>query len=94
IPGIIAALSYSMTFFIIADDESIKPMDAIDESKRMMDGHKWKLFEMYIRFFGWSVLCLLTLGIGFLWFIPYMHVSLAKFYDDLKKNDNRIHTDW
>ena len=94
IPGIIAALSYAMTFYIMADNEEISPMDAIDESKRMMDGSKWKLFEMYIRFFGWSILCILTLGIGFLWFIPYMYVSLAKFYDDLKKNDNNIHTDW
>ena len=94
IPGIIAALSYAMTFYIMADNEDISPMDAIDESKRLMDGSKWKLFEMYIRFFGWSILCILTLGIGFLWFIPYMYVSLAKFYDDLKKNDNNIHTDW
>lgn len=94
IPGIIAALSYSMTFFIIADNEDIGPMDAIDESKRMMDGYKGKLFRMYLRFLGWSILCLLTLGIGFLWFIPYAYVSLAKFYDDIKENENRIHTDW
>jgi len=90
IPGIIAALSYAMTFFIIADDPDIKPMEALDESKRMMDGHKEKLFFMYLRFFGWSLLCILTLGIGFLWFIPYMHVSLAKFYDDLKKDQYNI----
>lgn len=94
IPGIIAALSYSMTFFIIADNEDIGPMEAIDESKRMMDGYKGKLFRMYLRFLGWSILCLLTLGIGFLWFIPYAYVSLAKFYDDIKENENRIHTDW
>ena len=25
-----------------------------------------------------------TLGIGFLWLIPYMNVSAAKFYDDIK----------
>src|SRR6185312_6100896 len=28
VPGIIAALSYSMTFYILADDESIKAEDA------------------------------------------------------------------
>lgn len=91
IPGIIAALSYSMTFFIIADEPDIKPMEALDESKRLMDGSKWKLFRMYLRFLGWSLLCLLTLGIGFLWFIPYMNVSMAKFYDDLKKDQYNIH---
>ena len=86
IPGIIAALSYSMTFYIIADDDSIGAMDAIEKSKTMMDGYKWKYFCLNLRFIGWALLCLLTLGIGFLWLIPYIQVSLAKFYDDIKNN--------
>lgn len=84
IPGIIAAFSYSMTFYIIADNPSIRAMEAIDQSKKMMQGYKWKLFFLQLRFFGWALLCVLTLGIGFLWLLPYMQVSLAKFYDDLK----------
>ena len=84
IPGIIAALSYSMTFYIIADDASISAMDAIDKSKAMMYGYKWKLFCLGLRFLLWSLLCLLTLGIGFLWLIPWMNVTMAKFYDDIK----------
>ena len=86
IPGIIAALSYAMTFYIIADDDSIGAMEAIDKSKKMMDGYKWKFFCLGLRFIGWSLLCIITLGIGFLWLIPYMQVSLAKFYDDIKEN--------
>jgi len=86
IPGIIAAMSYSMTVYIIADDNSIGAMDAIDKSKKMMDGYKWKLFLLGLRFLGWSLLCILTLGIGFLWLMPYMQVSMAKFYDDVKAN--------
>jgi uncharacterized membrane protein len=84
IPGIIAALSYSMTFYIIADDSNIRAMDAIDKSKKMMDGYKWKLFCLGLRFIGWALLCILTLGIGLLWLIPYISISTAKFYDDLK----------
>ncbi len=86
IPGIIAALSYSMTFYIIADDDSIGAMEAIDKSKKMMDGYKWKFFCLGLRFIGWSLLCIVTLGIGFLWLIPYTQVSFAKFYDDIKEN--------
>jgi uncharacterized membrane protein len=84
IPGIIAAISYSMTFYIIADEDSIGAMEAIDKSKKMMDGYKWKYFCLLLRFFGWALLCILTLGIGFLWLVPYIQVSLAKFYDDVK----------
>jgi len=86
IPGIIAALSYSMTFYILAEDNSIGAMEAIDKSKKMMDGYKWKYFCLGLRFLGWALLCILTLGIGFLWLVPYMQVSMANFYDDIKES--------
>ncbi len=86
IPGIIAALSYAMTFFIIADDEFIEPMAAIDKSKKMMYGYKWQLFFLGLRFFGLALLCILTLGIGFLWLIPYANITVAGFYDEIKDN--------
>lgn len=86
IPGIIAALSYAMTFYIIADDDTIEPMAAIDKSKKMMYGYKWQLFYLGLRFLGLALLCILTLGIGFLWLIPYINVTTAKFYDDIKDN--------
>ncbi len=84
IPGIIAALSYAMTFYIMADDPSIDAMAAIDKSKKMMYGYKWKFLCLNLRFLGWAILCLFTFGIGFLFLMPYMHISFAKFYDDIK----------
>lgn len=87
VPGIIASLSYSMTFFIIADDTSIGISEALRKSKAMMHGKKWKLFCFHWRFFGWFLLSLLLAGIGFLWLFPYMQVGLAKFYEDLRDED-------
>ena len=84
VPGIIMSIAYSMTFFIIAEDSSISAMDAIRKSKMMMDGYKWKYFCLCLRFIGWALLCILTLGIGFLWLIPYMYISMAKFYEEVK----------
>jgi len=85
IPGIIAACSYAMTFYIIAENDSIGSLEAIRKSKEMMQGNKWKLCCLAGRFLGWGLLCILTLGIGLLWFVPYVSVSYAKFYDDLIK---------
>ncbi|RME14227.1 MAG: DUF975 family protein, partial [Bacteroidetes bacterium] len=59
-------------------------MEAINKSKEMMDGYKWKLFHLFLIFLGLSFLCILTLGLGFLWLIPYIRVTMAKFYDDIK----------
>lgn len=88
VPGIIAALSYAMAFYILADDneKTVKAMEAIDKSKVIMYGYKWKLFCLGLRFFLLALLCILTLGIGFLWLMPYMQVSMAKFYEDVKAN--------
>ena len=86
VPGIIAALGYSMTFYILADDPLIKPQDALKKSKSMMYGYKLKLFYLGLRFFLLGLLCILTLGIGFLWLIPYVHITMAQFYDDIKGN--------
>ena len=86
IPGIIASISYAMAYFIMSDDPNIGAMDAIDKSKKMMYGYKWKFFFLCCRFIGWFILGFLSLGIGFLWIIPYMNTSFAKFYEDVKAN--------
>lgn len=85
VPGIIAAISYSMTFYIIADDPSIGVFDAVKKSKSMTYGHKKRLFNLYLSFLGWILLGILTLGIGFLWIVPYIKTSEAFFYEDLKQ---------
>jgi len=90
IPGIIASLSYSMTFYLMADDPTLRPQQALDKSKKMMDGYKWKFFCLGLRFIGWIILCMITFGIGFLWLFPYMQVSYANFYEDLKANEQAV----
>lgn len=84
IPGIVKSYSYAMTFYIIADDPSVGAVEAITRSRQIMDGNKFRLFCLYFRFIGWSLLCMLTLGIGLLWLIPYMNAAQAAFYEDIK----------
>jgi len=84
VPGIIAAIRYSMTLFIIADDPAVGPMEAIQRSKQMMAGHKGKCFCLCLRFVGWMLLGALSLGIGYLWIWPYMRASFAGFYEDIR----------
>jgi uncharacterized membrane protein len=86
IPGIVAAVRYSMAFYILADHPEIGIMDAIRESKRMMRGNKWKLFCLELSFIGWAIVGALTLGIGYLWVIPYMIASTVGFYELVNGN--------
>jgi len=90
IPGIVAALSYSPSFFLLSENPKMEGLDLLRKSKSLMRGNRWKLFCLFWRFFGWFLLCLLSLGIGFLWLMPYVQTSLARFYDDLSGRDNPL----
>ncbi|MGA2265150.1 MAG: DUF975 family protein [Phycisphaerae bacterium] len=79
-----AQLAYSQTMYLLAEDRTLGPLAAIRRSKQMMNGHKVRLFFLQLRFAGWAILCIFTLGIGLLWLWPYMYASFAKFYDDLR----------
>lgn len=82
VPGIIKCFSYALTPYILADRPDLKYNGAIELSMRMMQGYKAKLFWLYLSFIGWALLCILTLGIGFLWLIPYINTTLAHFYEE------------
>lgn len=91
IPGIIAAYSYSQTFFILADKD-VSAIDAIKESTEIMKGNKWRFFLLSCSFIGWGILCIFTLFIGFLWLTPYSTISSAKFYDLIRAKKNTENT--
>ena len=84
VPGIIKALSYSMTAFILRDNKEVKYNEAIELSMAMMEGHKMELFWLYLTFIGWAILCIFTLGIGCFWLVPYMSSTFANFYEEVK----------
>lgn len=83
IPGIIKALSYAMTPFIMADNPEISAQDAIRLSMQLMDGHKGELFWLHLTFIGWDLLAALTLNIGHLVLNPYRNAAEAAFYRQL-----------
>lgn len=87
IPGIIKGYSYAMTPYILEDRPELSGDKAIEESMRMMSGHKWELFCLHLSFIGWELLCLLTLGIGQLWLKPYISTAEAAFYENLKAEE-------
>ncbi len=84
IPGIVKIYSYAMTPYLLNDNEELTGDEAINASMRMMNGHKWELFVLDLTFIGWWILCIFTLGIGYLWLNPYMQTSRAAFYEELK----------
>lgn len=89
IPGIIASLGLSQTYYIMADNPGIKATDAMQQSWEMTKGHRGDLFMLGLSFFGWILLaCIFTCGIGMLWVMPYMYLSFSHFYIKLKGDED------
>lgn len=87
VPGVIKSYSYAMTPYILKDNPELSNNVAIEESMRMMQGNKMKLFLLDLSFIGWCLLSILTFGIGMIWVASYMYTARAAFYEDLKLNN-------
>lgn len=84
VPGVVKGLAYDMTDFIMVEEPSLPAYQAMKKSEVMMKGHKTRLFLLYLGMVGWALLSVLTLGLGLLWFIPYIYTTRAAFYESLK----------
>ena len=88
----IKSLSYFMAPFILADNPNISPVQAITESRKIMNGHKMDLFLLGLSFIGWGLLVLITFGLLYIYVFPYMLITLQNFYDRIKNNESNTNT--
>ncbi len=83
IPGIIASYTYAMVPYIMAENPELTPKEACERSKQLMDGNRLRLFCLTFSFIGWSFLCALTCGIGYIVLTPYIEAAVADFYREI-----------
>ena len=83
IPGIVASLSYAMTDYILAENPELTSTEAIEQSKSMMYGNRFRFFCLQFSFIGWDILATLAFGIGHLWLTPYKQAAYAAFYREV-----------
>ena len=79
VPGIIKAISYSQSYYILAEHPEMSGKEALDESIAMMDGHKMDYFMLWVSFIPWLLLIGITFGIAALYVIPYMEAAYTFF---------------
>lgn len=84
IPGIILGLMFSQSFFILAEDNEKGIIQCLEESANLMKENKLDFFVLQLSFIGWIILSILTLGIGYIWLQPYMSLTEANYYLELK----------
>lgn len=95
VPGIVAALRYSMAPYYLAEDPGLTPAEAIRKSKETMADKKLSLFMLIFSFVGWALMALavqiLLISISVilamvayqfveLFRVTYMNASVTAFY--------------
>ena len=78
---------YALSYFIAFENPELSSKECVLKSKELMTGKRGKLFCLQFSFIGWSILAALTLGIGFLWLIPYIQFATIAFYKSLTSDN-------
>lgn len=79
-------IEYSMTMFFIVEFPTLTARKALNLSKIITKGNIWNLFVLELSFIGYIFLCIVTLGIAFIWFEPYYNMTKTNAYHGLLKN--------
>lgn len=85
IPGIIKMYEYYMVPYLLTENPDMDYRAALQMSREMMDGNKWKTFVLGLSFILWDILGALTLGIVEVLYVqPYRCLTFAALYCQLK----------
>lgn len=87
IPGFIVMIWLSQSFFILAENPEMEPMDVFHESRRLIKGHEIPLIIIAV-FFGIISVTLGIVGLPVIgvFLFPLQYVALANFYKYIKSN--------
>lgn len=78
--------SYILVPYIVAENPNVKTLDAINLSRKMMDGHKWECFKLEMSYIGWVILGGLTFGLTeILYSNPYRVATITEYYANLRR---------
>lgn len=81
IPGIYKKYEYYMVNYILSERPDMPYREALDLSRRMMDGQKWNTFVLELSFILWSLLSAITCGIVEIFYVrPYKELTKAALY--------------
>lgn len=85
VPGIIKMYEYYMVPYILTENPDMDYRAAMQMSREMMDGNKWKTFVLGLSFILWDILGALTLGIVEVLYVqPYRCLTFAALYCQLR----------
>ncbi len=87
---LVKELLYVLSYYILHDNPNMTAKQIVEESERIMRGQRRKYFCLELSFIGWGLLAVLTFGIGLIFLLPYMQISIMAFYEDRIGKSNQV----
>ncbi len=74
------AFPFSQALFLYIDHQEYSASECISKSFACMRGHKIEYLKLHLSLVGYFALCVLSMGLGIFWVMPYLNVNRAGFY--------------
>lgn len=88
----IYTFKYALSMYIAVDNPNMLPLDCVNKSAELMNGHKGRLFCLMFSFIGWYLLAAVLTAIPFVGVIvpfvisivlaPYIQMACLVFYEN------------
>lgn len=91
--AILKSYYYQLAYIIAADNSELSSKEAVLKSEELMTEKRGKLFCLQFSFIGWAILACFTLGIGYLWLLPYIQFATIAFYKFVKGDNSSVQTE-
>ena len=80
---VVLAFPLSQALFLYIDHQEYSTQQCLAESRSLMRGNVLEFFRLHLSLAGYFALCVLSLGIGIVWVLPYLNVIRANYYMSL-----------
>ena len=90
IPAVLVSIPWCLTEFVLLDDPYCSAKDALQTSRRLMQGQYFRILRLWLGFLPLCLLGIGSMGIGFLWIRPYFYVSMGHVYLELRRDEPEV----
>ena len=79
----VIAFPFSQALFLYIDHQEMSAFECLRSSRSWMRGHIVEFFRLHLSLAGYFALCVISMGVGLIWVLPYLDVIKANYYRNL-----------
>lgn len=91
VPGVIYFIRTSMAAHLLIANPKMSASTALAASNKVMSGKTGAYFSLMMSLFGWIVLGIVTLGLGFIFVTPYINMCKTVYYKRILQGDRNVY---